>query len=311
MKMLDRKLTFLGGLASVVLVSAGCSSSGGGGSSGGGVSGGSASSAIPFTSFSSIQPNTDYEMDGMTVGASYEYDLQDLRVTSLGRTELDENSKVIIGYGDAFLERFSQDSTIGSFSVDTSQGDEIFSEAPLIVMSANDIDAIFFDADFTGWDYQSLGIWRTGVNTGQGHAGATSAGLITAGNSIPTSGSALYQGASLGNYVSSDGTDYVAVSGISATADFSNRAISISSMNSSLVNANTGAELSSPGLDFSGTLSFDAGSNMAAGQLRTDSGFVGNANSRFYGPNAEELGGVFDFRGQGLETYSGAFGASR
>lgn len=37
----------------------------------------------------------------------------------------------------------------------------------------------------------------------------------------------------------------------------------------------------------------------------------GRADGRFYGPNAEEIGGVFETRGSGVEVYGGAFGGRR
>jgi hypothetical protein len=40
-------------------------------------------------------------------------------------------------------------------------------------------------------------------------------------------------------------------------------------------------------------------------------GLTGNSTGQFYGPNAEELGGVFLLQGSGVETYAGAYGAKQ
>lgn len=67
-----------------------------------------------------------------------------------------------------------------------------------------------------------------------------------------------------------------------------------------------------PGLDLSGTLKYKEGSNSFTGDINAkNSGLSGTADGRFYGPEAEELGGVFSTRSSGVEAYDGAFGAKK
>ncbi len=40
-------------------------------------------------------------------------------------------------------------------------------------------------------------------------------------------------------------------------------------------------------------------------------GLTGSSSGQFYGPNAEELGGVFALEGTGVETYIGGYGAKQ
>jgi hypothetical protein len=48
------------------------------------------------------------------------------------------------------------------------------------------------------------------------------------------------------------------------------------------------------------------------GTLTTSGGLSGNSTGQFYGPNAEELGGVFFLKaGSGVESYRGAYGAKQ
>lgn len=317
MKSKKKDGVIFGLLASAVLAASGCSSSGGGSGSGTGegvVSGGSSNSGtVPFTSFSELNPNTEYELDGITTGLSYEYDVEGLRVTSLGSSTIDEESYIVIGYGERFLERLALDGSFAGFDIDSSLGGQIIFDEPLILIFSGDgeVEGAFIDADYSGWDYQSFGTWRTGVGTGSGYVGSTSAGFITPFNDIPQSGTARYAGRSLGQYVDPNGLDYISTSAVEATADFSRRFIELSSSGTVLIDPYFDEVISSPGLDMSGTLSFDRANNIGSGQISTSSGLAGRADSRFYGPNAEEIGGIFDLKGSGLETYTGAFGASR
>ena len=59
-----------------------------------------------------------------------------------------------------------------------------------------------------------------------------------------------------------------------------------------------------------GTLNYAAGSNAFSGNVSA-TGLTGSSSGQFYGPNAEELGGVFSLEGAGVETYIGGYGAKQ
>jgi len=60
-------------------------------------------------------------------------------------------------------------------------------------------------------------------------------------------------------------------------------------------------------------LSYTAGTNSFAGDVTNGGSLSGTSTGRFYGPSAEELGGVFILQaGSGIpETYGGAYGAKK
>jgi hypothetical protein len=45
-----------------------------------------------------------------------------------------------------------------------------------------------------GWNYQSFGVWMNNMNATTFQAGAVSAGAVTPGNAVPTTGSATFTG---------------------------------------------------------------------------------------------------------------------
>jgi C-lobe and N-lobe beta barrels of Tf-binding protein B len=84
-----------------------------------------------------------------------------------------------------------------------------------------------------------------------------------------------------------------------------------------LVNANTGAETTRADLRLSGTLNYALGVNSFTGNLTTAHTNVndrlnGPAAGRFYGPSAQEIGGVYRLTRTGsVESMLGGFGGKR
>ena len=75
----------------------------------------------------------------------------------------------------------------------------------------------------------------------------------------------------------------------------------------------TGVKVADSTLDMTGSLSYAANSNSFKGIVATTGGLTGTSTGQFYGPNAEELGGVFSLKGTGTskENYAGAYGAKQ
>ena len=164
------------------------------------------------------------------------------------------------------------------------------------------------------WNYQTFGIWETGRGTGSGTAGGISVGTATAGSSIPTSSSATYSGVFGGAGIDAAGTDFLTRGNVSVSADFSNRSLAFSTSGTNYVIpvTSTPTWTSLASLNMSGTLTYSAATNSFTGSV-SDS-FVrgsGTATGKFYGPNAEELGGVFNIDGTGVKIHAGAFGAKK
>jgi hypothetical protein len=62
-----------------------------------------------------------------------------------------------------------------------------------------------------------------------------------------------------------------------------------------------------------GTLTYQPGANSFQGKLTNAAGtMTGSSRGQFYGPAAQELGGVFSVKASsGTETFTGAYGAKR
>ena len=163
-----------------------------------------------------------------------------------------------------------------------------------------------------GWEYQSFGVWETASTDGKTF-GAISVGAPTAGTSIPVSATATavtFTGYATGSYVSVDGTGSTALAELTVIADFGpDRSLTFSTQNSR-TSTDWSTFTLNPDLNLSGTLTYEAGKKSVIGTVPS-ARLTGSSTGQFYGPNAEELGGVFLLQGNGVETYAGAYGAKR
>jgi hypothetical protein len=154
------------------------------------------------------------------------------------------------------------------------------------------------------------GAW-TGQSSTTGFINSFRAGSLTASQSVPTSGTATYSGTSIGYYSSVSGLIDTAIANIVITVNYANRTISYTARD-------TQGSSSKPGLDISGQLSYATGTRDFSGTFTTPQGFgtgnlTGPVTGSFYGPNAEEMGGVFvlNWAGGTVAQYVVSFGAKR
>ncbi|WP_419175946.1 transferrin-binding protein-like solute binding protein [Desulfosediminicola sp.] len=170
------------------------------------------------------------------------------------------------------------------------------------------IDPLNVDIDF---GYQTFGVWQTGLDPYQGPGGAISFGKQTPDSAVPATGLAEFYGLTAGTYVDEDGSRlYLTISGLYVEADFSDRSLWFASYDTEKFNMLSLTENGlAPELDMRGTLSYDSGNNAFTGDVSTANEMSGTASGTFYGPNAEELGGVFALSGPGEAQYTGSFGA--
>lgn len=178
-----------------------------------------------------------------------------------------------------------------------------------VAVMANPIDL--------GWDYQSFGVWETGLGTSSRTFGAMSVGN-TVGTAIPSSGTATFTGYAAGSYVSAARTGATVLADVMVGVNFVTQTLTFSTQNSR-TSENWADLVSSPftpndGLNLTGTLTYAAGTNRFTGSVGSGGGLTGNSTGQFYGPNAEELGGVFLLQSSvpgSVETYAGAYGAKQ
>ncbi|MCH9844884.1 MAG: transferrin-binding protein-like solute binding protein [Alphaproteobacteria bacterium] len=167
------------------------------------------------------------------------------------------------------------------------------------------------------WEYQTVGIIDDGTAKG-----GFSTGAFT--NDIPTSGTPSFSGSAYG-YYDDNGTGYltratvtVAVNFAAGTAEITTTATKrITPPSVGVVGGNNTFSGQSFGrssgddssLDFTGTLRYQELYKWFRGDVTATLG-TGDATMKAYGPNAEEVGGVFRLQNSaGTKVYAGAFGA--
>ena len=98
---------------------------------------------------------------------------------------------------------------------------------------------------------------------------------------------------------------------MTATASFDARTVNFSTSGTLISGAPSGSAISASDLNLSGTLAIAAGANKMSGTVTTVGGMSGNANGKFYGPTANEVGGTYAVSGSNLGTFVGGFGGKR
>lgn len=283
---------------------------------GGGGGGGTSATLAPFTSWASLQPNTTVNLDGLTQTGTYSYDLTNRLVTARTISASTTGSTYSTSFDSSLRATASTISPAGGNSVSWSRANDTYG----VLIINNDIDALIsadgskyaFAADpyDFGWDYQSFGVWVTGAGTGSGTYGSMSAGAVTPGASIPTSGLSSYFGSTGGRYIDSAGRDYFTSSSMRADVNFTNRTVSFATTGTQqtrdLLNVSNNSNL-----NMTGSLTYSSASNAITGNVSTVGGLAGTVNARFYGPLGQEIGGTFSAESGGIEGYAGAFGGKR
>jgi len=162
-----------------------------------------------------------------------------------------------------------------------------------------------------GWDYQSFDAWDD-QGTDIGFMYAQTFGAATPAPAVPLNGAAEFTGKLGGLYVSAAGDGSMAAADLTVKADFSARSLSLAS-SGTIITRDFTAATTAPNLDLKGTLTYAPGRNAFSGTLMNAGGTMsGPSQGQFYGPAAEELGGVFVVKSSTtVETFTGAYGAKR
>lgn len=161
------------------------------------------------------------------------------------------------------------------------------------------------------WNYQSFGVWNHPDVPTQERVFSVSYGAATPGAAVPAAGVATFSGKLAGLLVQPTALDYMVAANVGVQVDFGQRSVGLASSGTSIMRdgARAGA---APGLDLAGTMTYAPGSNTFTGTLTTaGAGMSGTSNGRFYGPAAEELGGVFVVKSPTGAAFTGAYGAKR
>jgi len=162
-----------------------------------------------------------------------------------------------------------------------------------------------------GWEYQSFGVWNNSLPLGGGIIGSTF-GAPTPASAVPTNGSATFTGKLAGLYVSPAGQGSIAAADLSVNANFSTRSLGFASSGTTTTR-DLATATAAPHLNLSGTLTYSPAANTFTGTLSNAGGTMGGSSTgRYYGPAAQELGGVFAVKSPAtVESFIGAYGAKR
>lgn len=278
---------------------------GGSGGGGGGSDSGSVAGNGPFTSFSAIKPNQTVVLPGVSQtagGTSSTFTLNPIN---------ESNSTTSLTYdGNGNLSGLKLSTPQSSVSFGKS---EISCHSPGACTAANANSlAVAIDPAFLGWNYQSFGVWLKDVSPSSFQAGALSAGAMTPASALPTTlTNATFTGHAAGFYFDGAGNRFATDAQMSAVTDFQNRNIQFSTTGTLLTNTSTFARTENSTLDLRGTWNYAPATSQFSGGVNTVNGdLTGSASGRFYGPNAQEIGGVYGLSGGGA-TLLGGFGGKR
>mgnify|MGYP001596647146 CR=1 FL=1 len=288
--------------------------------SGCGGGGGSSSSLtqITFSDWNSITKPSQVNLEGISTDVSYSTDAGITKITSVTNHGVDSTAAASVDYRtDSTISKISFATNNGTVTFDENGTDTIGDTGNVVYGydAAGTKFVIASDPLYSGnnWNYQTFGIWETGRGTGSGTAGAVSVGAATAGSSIPTSGSATYSGHFGGTSSDANGVDVITTGGATVVADFANRSLAFSTTGSKYVSpvASSPSWINKSSLDMTGTLTYSAATNSFSGAVSDSFIGSGTATGKFYGPSAEEIGGVFSLTGAGTLVHAGGFGAKK
>lgn len=154
---------------------------------------------------------------------------------------------------------------------------------------------VVMNSDALGWNYQSFGVWLKDLTATSFQAGAISVGELTPASGLPIGlTNAQFTGHAGGFYVDGAGSQFITDAQMNAVVNFADRNINFSTTGTLLTHPSTFVHTPNSNLDLTGNWTYGSGTSQFSGTVRTqDSTLSGNATGRFYGPNAEEIGGVY------------------
>lgn len=275
-----------------------------------------------FTSWSAVQPGVTYKADGL--GQEVTGEISSGSFSKITPSDVEDGYSAYLTFDSALeLTQLTLTTPASTLVVlDKTAADTTFADltlspgtSPQFVGARNSTSvAIMAKAIELDWDYQTFGIWETNRDSLTSRKfGAMSVGTPTVGTAIPGSGGAIFTGYATGSYVSAAGTGTTVFADLTVDANFGTQSLTFSTDNTQTSSNWVDFALDSS-LDLNGTLTYTSGTNSFSGTVTSDGGLTGSSTGQFYGPNAEELGGVFLLQSSvpgSVETYAGAYGAKQ
>lgn len=271
---------------------------------------------VPFTQFSMVLPNTNVLMPGTGTSVTGSH-MSKGPVTSIDLEVTSGNANLALGFdGQRTLSTLTLSSPeTGKVFFDRAAGDRISCVPGTILCTASNhatAAAVVADAFSNGWNYQTFGAWATQTGPTTLVLSAMSAGNVTPGSAVPTTGVVTFGGVAAGYFIDPAGTQFSTEARLSAQVDFQKRSIGFRTFDTEMANSNPSRSGQNDGLNLSGTLSWAPGQNAFGGPLKSGNAELnGQALGRFYGPKAEEMGGTYHLVGPGVSRMVGGFGGKQ
>ena len=285
------------------------------GGGGGGSSDTPMITTVAFTSFSAIQPNQAVTFSGgiseVTNGT-----ISGTAVTP-GPINIDTTSTSgTLTYGtNRSLSGVSVVTPSASISFSrTGAGNTFNCTSGVCGLTSPNATAILIDPTSSplGWNYQTFGVWNRLTSPTSFDAGVFSFGSPTPATALPTTGNATFNGLANGFFVDSTHAAFFTTAQMTANVNWLTPSITFSTTNTQVVGITAPSSTGTPnsGLNFTGTFNYTGGVNAFSGAVTSNNNMTGSVTGRYYGPNAEEIGGVYNLGGA-AGTMMGGFGGKR
>jgi len=229
------------------------------------------------------------------------------------QTDSDGTATLALG-GNGIFSSISATTPTSSVSFSSANGDTLqsgFYQTSTIALNKSETTiGVFTNPTYYGFEYQTYGAWGSYGNA------TTSANAISVGNAtpvtgLPATGSYTFTGGASGYYTDPNKLAYVTNANMTATASFDSRTVNFNTTGTNISGSPSGSTVPASDLNLTGTLTITAGANKLSGTVTTVNGMSGNANGKFYGPIANEVGGTYAVSGSGLGSFVGGFGGKR
>jgi hypothetical protein len=253
-----------------------------------GCAGKKSSSNGEFTSWSAVSPNVlaQFSNGNSTVIST---------TGTISQTNSNVNASILLDSGYNISSVTLNQTATNFVTFSAAAGDTIVKDSAgantLFTNQKATTIGILANPYYYGYEYQTYGAWGA-FGTAVSPGNAVSVGAITAASAIPSSGSAVFTGASNG-YLIDGGFAYLTNASMTANANFSTRTISFSTSSSTLTGKIGGTVSAAEWLNLTGSMTYSAGANKLTGSVTSASGMSGSIIGNFYGPSANEIGGTY------------------
>jgi hypothetical protein len=272
-----------------------CGGGGGGGGPGGGTGGVKPTPATPF----------------FVAGETMESNALAQSVSISSRPPSDTDGTVSLTLDDAGTpDNLVVDLSPASPGADgTWSGDEIVCSGGNCALADSDDVGTLANPTALGWSFQTFGYWIQEPTGAERQTIVFSTGSPTPADAVLSVATATYSGKSGGLYV--NGADVLEHrADMTADVDFGARTIDFRTTGTQTMPVGTSTATAAPHLNMTGSLAITG--MQFTGEVNTANSINGTATGRFYGPDAQEIGGVYLCNcAVGTEYFTGAFGGKR